>query len=160
MPEFIHSDRGSGFLSAELKTYLHSRGIATSRTTPYNPKGNGQVEKYNGVVWKAVSLCLASRNLELHKWQEVLPDALHSIRSLLCTATNQTPHERLFKYDRKSSCGISLPSWLTQPGPVLVKKHVRNSKYEPLVEEAQLLEANPRYAYIRFPNGVEDCFFT
>jgi len=27
---------------------------------------------------------------------------LHAIRSLLCTATNQTPHERLFAYNRKT----------------------------------------------------------
>ena len=45
--------------------------------------------------------------------------------------------------------------WLTRPGPVLLKRHVRNSKYEPLVEEVQLVEANPNYAYIQMPSGVE-----
>ncbi|GFW69424.1 retrovirus-related Pol polyprotein from transposon opus [Trichonephila clavipes] len=48
MPSFIHSDRGSSFMSHELKSFLTSQGIATSRTTPYNPAGNGQVERYNG----------------------------------------------------------------------------------------------------------------
>ena len=46
-----------------------------------------------------------------------------------------------------------LRSWLTTPGPVLLKRHVRNSKMDPLVEEVDLIEANPRYAYISFPDG-------
>ena len=41
------------------------------------------------------------------------------------------------------------------PGPVFLKRHVRNSKYEPLVDEVDLLEANPDYAHVRFPNGRE-----
>ena len=86
-------------------------------------------------------------------WQEVLPDVLHSVRSLLCTATNCTPHERLFGWARRSTTGNSLPSWLTTPGPVLLKRHVRNSKMDPLVEEVDLIEANPRYAYVSFPDG-------
>ena len=43
MPAYIHSDRGSSLISEELRTFLHTRGIATSRITPYNPRGNGQV---------------------------------------------------------------------------------------------------------------------
>ena len=30
-PSFVHSDRGTAFMSEELKGFLHSRGIATSR---------------------------------------------------------------------------------------------------------------------------------
>ena len=41
MPGYIHSDQGSSFMSNELRNYLHTRGIATSRSTPYNPEGNG-----------------------------------------------------------------------------------------------------------------------
>ena len=33
-------------------------------------------------------------NLPLSRWESVLAEALHSIRSLLCTTTNATPHER------------------------------------------------------------------
>ena len=51
--------------------------------------------------------------------------------------------------------GHSLPTWLSTPGPVLFRRHVRASKYEPLVDEAVLLETNPQYAHIRFTNGRE-----
>jgi len=42
--------------------------------------------------------------------------------SLLCTATNATPHERFALFDRRSMHGRSLPSWLIQPGPVMLPK--------------------------------------
>ena len=120
MPTFIHTDRGSGFMSSELKNFLLQKGIATSRTTSYNPAGNGQIERLNGTLWKTIILTLKTKDLPTSYWQEVLLDALHSIRSLLCTATNATPHERMFSYQRKSTSGVSIPSWLTTPGPVLL----------------------------------------
>ena len=39
---FVHSDRGSAFISTEIRQYLLSKNIAVSTTTPYNPRGNGQ----------------------------------------------------------------------------------------------------------------------
>ncbi|XP_059799785.1 uncharacterized protein LOC132377519 [Hypanus sabinus] len=128
-PCYIHSDRGSSFVSDELHQYLLAKGIAASRTTSYNPRGNGQVERENATVWKATLLALRSKGLLVSHWQEVLPKALHSIRSLLCTSTNATPHERLFSFPRKSATGTTLPAWLTSPGPVLLRKHARSNKY-------------------------------
>ena len=58
-------------------------------------------------------------------------------RSLLCTATNQTPHERTFNFQRRSTSGSSIPSWLATPGPVLIKRHVRSSKFDPLTDESE-----------------------
>ena len=37
---YIHSDRGSSLISEELRTFLYTRVVATSRTTPYNPREN------------------------------------------------------------------------------------------------------------------------
>lgn len=156
MPSYIHSDRGASFMSAELKSFLSGLGVSSSRTTPYHPLGNSQCERYNGTIWKTVSLALEDKKLSINAWEDVLPDALHSIRSLLCTSTNETPHERMFKYNRRSATGCATPTWLSSPGPVLLRRHVRHSKYEPLTEPVELIEANPTYAYIRFPNGRED----
>jgi len=82
-------------------------------------------------------------------------DVLHSIRSLLCTSTNVTSHERLFSFARRSASGRSLPSWLITLGPVLLQRHVRISKSDPLYDEVELTEANPTYAYVKFPDGRE-----
>ncbi|GFS36444.1 uncharacterized protein LOC103518217 [Trichonephila inaurata madagascariensis] len=81
-------------MSHELKSFLTSQGIATSCTTPYNPAGNGQVERYNGIIWKIIQLALRSSNMKTEQWEGVIDTALYSIHFLLCTATNATPHER------------------------------------------------------------------
>ena len=151
----IHSDRGPSFMSKEVKAFLQGKGVATSRTTPYNPKGNGQVERLNGTLWKAITLALKSHGLPLSSWEQMLPQALHSIRSLLCTATNATPHERFLSFNRRSESGTTLPAWLMSPGPVLIKNNVRQSKFDPLVEEVTLLECNPNFALIRRNDGKE-----
>ena len=80
---------------------------------------------------------------------------IHSVRSLLCTATNETPHERFFGFPRRSSAGASIPTWLATPGPVYIKRQVRTSKMDPLVDEVELLQANPHYAHVRYPDGRE-----
>ena len=46
-----------------------------------------------------------------------------------------------------------MPTWL-KPGPIYVKRHVRN-KHEPLVDEAELIELNPNYAHVRMQDGRE-----
>ena len=155
MPSYIHSDQGSGFMASELKRWLLEKGIATSRSSRFNPEGNGQVEKYNGTVWKAVQLAIRTRKLQLNCWEQVITDVLHSIRSLLCTATNETPHERVFSFPRRSTSGSSLPAWLTDNSKALMKRHANRSKYDPIVEEVELLEVNPSTSHVRTEQGVE-----
>ena len=100
-------------------------------------------------------MSLKSKNLPLKNWQDVLPDVLHSVRSLLCTATNETPHERFFGFPCRSSAGASIPTWLATPGPLYIKCQVRTSKMDPLVDEVELLQANPHYAHVHYPDGRE-----
>ena len=142
-------------MSSELREFLVGRGVAVSRTTPYNPQGNGQCERYNGIIWRSITLALKSRKLPVTHWERVLTDVLHAIRSLLCTATNCTPHERMFSHQRRSASGHAIPTWLSMPGKVLLKKHVRQSKFDALVDEVDLLDANTQYAHVRFSNGRE-----
>ncbi|KFD62789.1 hypothetical protein M514_25069 [Trichuris suis] len=143
-PAYVHTDRGVAFMSLESKRFFTDMGVACSRTTPYNPQGNGQAERYVGIIWKTITLALKSRGLPPQQWRAVLPEALHSVRSLLCTATNSTPHERMFGFSRRSATGKSLPTWLQRPGAALLKKNIRSSKTDPIVEEIELLEANPQ----------------
>ena len=85
----------------------------------------------------------------------MLPDVLHSVRSMLCTTTNETPQERLFKHKRRSSFGVSVPTWLSSPGRLYLRRHANPSKYDPVVEEVDLVHATPSYARVRFPTGRE-----
>ena len=154
MPDMVHNDRATDFLSEETQNYQLGKSIATSKTSRYNPQCNGQVEKLNGTLWKAVQVTLHAKKLQPSDWEQVLPDALHSIRSLLCTATNETPHERMFNFTRKSTSGKTIPSWV-KPGPIYVRNQPRRSKNDPVVTAATLIHANPQSAHIRLPSGVE-----
>ena len=49
-------------------------------------------------ICSAVKLALKNRNLPVSKWDTVLPDAQLCIHFSLCTATNETPHERFLKF--------------------------------------------------------------
>ena len=69
---------------------------------------------------------------------------------MLCTATNQTPHERLFTYQRRASMGTLVPTWLMNLGRVLLKRQTKGSKYGPIVEKVDLSEANPEYTSFFF----------
>ena len=153
---FTHSDNGPSLISDELRRFLLDHGIGYSNSSKYNPRGNGQVERYNGVIWKSIQLALSSKNLPIEQWEQVIPEVLHSQRTLLCTATNQTPHERIFSYPRRSASGSSVPSWLLKQGKVLVKRHARQSKYEPLCDEVDVVAVNPTHASVRYPSGRED----
>ena len=119
-PSCVHSDNALSFLSREIKDFFTERGIATSYCSVYHPTGNSQMERYNGVIWRSVRLALKSQNLPIERWKSVLPSVSHSLRSLLRTTTNASPHESYFHFHRKSCCGLSLPTWLTHPGPDLM----------------------------------------
>ena len=153
MPQFVHSDNAPSFSSGSIKEFLLKRGVASSKSSPYHP--NCQAESRIGIAWKSIRLCLKSNNLPLSRGETVLLNALHSIRSLLYTTTNATPHELFFNFNRRSCSGRSLPALLFTPGPVMLRTILRNHKNDDLVEEVQLLDANPQYANILYRDDRE-----
>jgi len=44
---------------------------------------------------------------------------------------------------------------LSSPGRVYLRRHANPSKYDPVVEEVDLVHATPSYARVRFPTGIE-----
>ncbi len=50
-------------MSKELRDYLVQKRVATSKTMPYHPTGNAQVERFNGTIWKIIQLSVRSQNL-------------------------------------------------------------------------------------------------
>ena len=95
-PGFIRSDRSTQFVPSEFRNFFHQNEVATSRTTPYYPQGNGHNERYNGSVWKAVQCLLHSTKHPLSDWECVLPSVLSSIRTLNNTVSKENPLERFF----------------------------------------------------------------
>ena len=107
MPSYIQSDQAKAFLSCEFMAFLNKKGVSTSHSLNYNLRGNRQIKKFNATIWTAVKLALKSKDLPIDYREQVLPEALHLIRLLLCTTMNTTHHERLFNCQRRSTMGVT-----------------------------------------------------
>lgn len=103
----------------------------------YDTQGNRHCEQYNWIIWQVVTFTLKAQCLAMMYWEYVLEDTLHLICTLLLTATNTTPQEWLFNFQCQLTIGCSLLIQLSCPGAVLLRCHVRQSKYSPVVEEAE-----------------------
>ncbi|KAJ8880830.1 hypothetical protein PR048_017301 [Dryococelus australis] len=134
-PAYMHTNRGTSFISRELKEFSFKQNIATNHSTLHNPRGNGQAERYVGIIWKTIKLTLKSRAFSISCSEQVIDDAPHLIRSLLCTAINCTPHEQMFKHPCHSGNGQSASTWLLQPGSEFLRRYNRSSKYDTIVDE-------------------------
>ena len=100
-------------LFLKFKMYLSQVGISSHKYSMYYPSRNGQNEKTVQTIWKTIQLTLKTAGLPPEIWEIILPKALHSIRSLLCTATNATAHNRFFAFPKSSSSRTSLTRWMT-----------------------------------------------
>ena len=89
-PTFIHSDRGTSFLSLDLKQFLAEHRISTSYSSPYHPQGNSQCERVNQTIWKTVKLLLKSMKAAEDQWERVLPK--HCMQLDLYFAPRQIRH--------------------------------------------------------------------
>ena len=61
----------------------------------------------------------------------------------------------VFYFSRRTTIGRPVPSWLSSPGPAILWRRVRSSKYEPLVDEVYTLLTTPTFAYVCVLSGRE-----
>lgn len=173
-PERLHSDRGTQFESRQLREFLDEWHVRKTRTTPYHPQGNGQCERLNGTLWKAINLLLAERKLAPTCWDVLLPTALHCIRSLPSRPLNfETPHEQIFTFARRdvalcddadSACtqennngADELPAWLQAGQRALYRNNVRAHKDAPIGTAVTIVRPLSRaHVMVRFADGRED----
>ena len=83
---------------------------------------------------------IKSRKFVVSNCESVLLDVSHSQQLLLFTKTNATLHENFLNFNQKSCCGISLPNWLINPGPVLLRNFVKTHKNDDFVPRVELTE--------------------
>ena len=86
-PTHLHSDRGSGFTSENMRKIIKALGIRQTHTPAYNPQSNS-VERAHKDLGRALR---ASYGNGKRDWEECLPVALQALRTARCSATGFTP---------------------------------------------------------------------
>ena len=92
LPEALTSDNGGQFKSNEIEYFLKINGITHTRTTPLWPQANGQVERINRVIKKAIQSAIN----EGRNWQHELDIFLLSYRNTPHCTTGEPPSFLLF----------------------------------------------------------------
>ena len=91
VPEVLHSDQGRNFESQVFAEMCSILGIDKTRTTPYNPKSDGFVERFNGTIISMVSMMIDPARRQ-RDWDEKVPLALLAYRASPQESTGETPN--------------------------------------------------------------------
>lgn len=89
IPSVIHSDQGGQFESQLFTEMCSLLQIQKTRTTPYHPKSDGMVERFN----KTLATMLTGYVNEYHSnWDILLPYVMMAYRSPVHETTGYTPN--------------------------------------------------------------------
>ena len=91
-PLQLHSDQGRNFESNLFKEVCDLLEITKTRTTPYRPCSNGQVERYNRTLLQLIRCYIRGNPLT---WDEHLPLLLQAINSTVNRQTGYTPNKMM-----------------------------------------------------------------
>ena len=92
-PARIHSDQGANFESNLIKELCKIAMVEKSRTTPYHPMGNGQVERFNQTLLKMLG------TLEDHQkndWKAHVHTLVHAYNATFHDSIGYSPYFLMF----------------------------------------------------------------
>jgi hypothetical protein len=92
-PLQIHTDQGRNFDGNYFKALCELLQIAKTRTTPYRPNSNGQVETYNRVVLRFLRCFLDGKQRD---WDRYISSVGMSLRASVSKSTGFTPNFLMF----------------------------------------------------------------
>ena len=110
----LHSDRGTHFANALIKGLTEKFRIRHHLSSPYNPRANGQVERFNRTLCEA----LARQTEGVEDWDMFLAPSLYAYRTAPLKTTGMTPF--YLTYGRGTT-------WPNEEIPKIdLKEHVEN----------------------------------
>lgn len=168
IPSSVHSDRGPQLMSDEFSSYFKSIGVKLSHSSKYNPRGNGQCERYNGEIQRIMARVLRQEGMEDLDWEDVLPEVLWIMRAVTCKSTGKSPHDAFFNFTRKVFADGNIkqlepqkiggfPDGLTRGSPVFVRNFVRKQKSDPVVKARGIVQEvlSPQLAEVLIGSKTE-----
>ena len=92
-PARIHSDQGQNFESHLIKELCQIARVEKSRTTPYHPMGNGQVERFNQTLLKMLGTL---EEYQKSDWKSHVPTLVHAYNATFHNSTGFSPYFIMF----------------------------------------------------------------
>ena len=89
VPSVIHSDQGPQYESRLFSSVCELLGIQKTHTTPYHPKSDGMVERFNKTLCTMLSAYVSDHHRD---WDEYLPYVMMAYRSAEQETTGCTPN--------------------------------------------------------------------
>ncbi|XP_033114948.1 uncharacterized protein LOC117115315 [Anneissia japonica] len=121
----LHTDQGRNFESKVLAEACRMLGIKKTRTTPYNPKSDGMVERFNRTLINMVAMMLDpvhhQRDLD-----ERLPYATFVYRSTPQESTGESPNMLMLGTEVRTPIDLSVEVPQTMPDEPDLATRVRS----------------------------------
>lgn len=83
VPRFLHSDRGTQYLSNIVKETCKILGVKMTQTTSLHPQCNGQSERMMSVILKTLSTYLGDE--KHNEWDQLIPLVQHVYNTSPCS---------------------------------------------------------------------------
>ncbi|KAG1395715.1 hypothetical protein G6F58_011880 [Rhizopus delemar] len=92
-PQYILSDNGTHFVSAEVEAFVKFVNVRHQYATPYHPQTNGRVEQFNGTLVNSIRKLV---NSQKSNWDDILPTVLYGYRTKAHAALGISPFELMY----------------------------------------------------------------
>ena len=92
-PARLHSDKAQNFESKVIRQLCKISGIKKTRTTPYHPMGNGQVERFNQTLLQMLGTLENSKKSD---WKSYVPPLVHAYNATRHDTTGVSPFFLMF----------------------------------------------------------------
>ena len=96
VPLMLHSDQGREFESDLFQAMCHYLAICKTRTNPYRPQSDGQVERFNRTLIQCLKPLV---NDQMDDWDEQCDFVCHAYNSTVHASTNCSPNLLVFGED-------------------------------------------------------------